>query len=223
MTPRPLLPLLAAALLAACGNQPPVPDWQMGAHGAAERATAAYLAGNDRVAEQEWRRARAELARTGRPDGLAQVELLRCAAQTASLVAEPCTAFDALRPDASAAQAAYADYLAGRATAQQAVLLPQAQRQAAAGAQAIAGIADPLPRLVAAAGALRAGRATAATADLAIETASGQGWRRPLLAWLLLRASQARAAGDAPLAAALQRRMAIVESGGAPAVQAPKN
>ncbi len=223
MTPRPLLPLLAAAMLAACGNQPPVPDWQIGAHGAAERASAAYLAGNDRVAEQEWRRARAELARTGRPDGLAQVELLRCAAQTASLVAEPCTAFDALRSDASAAQAAYADYLAGRATPQQAALLPQAQRQAAAGAQAIAGIADPLPRLVAAGAALRAGRATAATADLAIETASGQGWRRPLLAWLLLRASQARAAGDAPLAAALQRRIAIVESGGAPAVQAPKN
>lgn len=223
MTPRPLLPLLAAALLAACGNQPPVPDWQIGAHGAAERASAAYLAGNDRVAEQEWRRARAELARTGRPDGLAQVELLRCAAQTASLVAEPCTAFDALRPDASAAQAAYADYLAGQATAQQAVLLPQAQRQAAAGAQAIAGIADPLPRLVAAGAALRAGRATADTADLAIETASSQGWRRPLLAWLLLRASQARAAGDVPLAAALQRRIAIVESGGAPAVQAPKN
>ena len=223
MTIRPFLPLLAAAMLAACGNQPPVPDWQMGAHGAAERATAAYLAGNDRVAEQEWRRARAELARTGRPDGLAQVELLRCAAQTASLVAEPCTAFDALRPDASAAQAAYADYLAGRATAQQAALLPQAQRQAAAGAQAIAGIAEPLPRLVAAGAALRAAGATAATADLAIETASSQGWRRPLLAWLLLRASQARAAGDAPLAAALQRRMAIVESGGAPAVQAPKN
>ena len=48
--------------MAACGNQPPVPDWQQNAHGAAERASAAYLAGNDRVAAQEWQRARAELA-----------------------------------------------------------------------------------------------------------------------------------------------------------------
>ncbi|HRM49018.1 MAG TPA: hypothetical protein PK518_08615, partial [Alicycliphilus sp.] len=77
--------VLLAALLAACSNQPPVPDWQQNAHGAAERASAAYLAGNDRVAAQEWQRARAELARTGRPDALAQLELLRCAAQATSL------------------------------------------------------------------------------------------------------------------------------------------
>ncbi|HRM50480.1 MAG TPA: hypothetical protein PK518_16105, partial [Alicycliphilus sp.] len=71
--------------------------------------------------------------------------------------------------------------------------------------------------------ALRAGRATEATADLAISTASQQGWRRPLLAWLLLRVAQAQAAGDTVLAAALQRRIALIESGGAPAAQAPKN
>ena len=70
---------------------------------------------------------------------------------------------------------------------------------------------------------LRAGRATEATADLAISTASQQGWRRPLLAWLLLRVAQAQAAGDTVLAAALQRRIALIESGGAPAAQAPKN
>lgn len=212
------LPLcLAAALLAACSNQPPVPDWQTGAHGAAERASAAYLAGRERLAEQEWQRARAELARTGRPDALAQLELMRCAALTASLAAESCPAFEALRPDASPAQAAYADYLAGRATAEQRALLPHAQRQA------LAGIAEPLPRLVAAGAALRAGLATPATADLAIDTASAQGWRRPLLAWLLLRQQQARATGDTPLAEALQRRIAIVESGGASGPQAPKN
>lgn len=220
----PWLPaLLTAALLAACGNQPPVPDWQLNAHGAADRAQAAYLAGNDRVADQEWQRARAELARTGRPDALAQLELLRCAAQAASLAAAPCTAFDALRADASPAQVAYADYLAGRVTPQQAALLPATQRTAATNAQAIAGIDDPLARLVAAGAALRAGRATPATADVAIGTASSQGWRRPLLAWLLLRVAQAQAAGDAALAASLQRRVALIESGGAPAAQVPKN
>ena len=210
------LAVLLAALLAACGSQPPAPDWKINAHGAAERAQAAYLAGNDRVARQEWQRARAELARTGRPEALAQIELLRCAAQTASLVAEPCSAFEALRADATPAQAAYAAYLAGGATAQQLALLPEPQRAAATSGQAAAGIADPLSRLVAAGAALRAGRATPATADLAIDTAAEQGWRRPLLAWLLLRQQQALAAGDTPLAALLQRRVATVESGGAP-------
>ena len=70
---------------------------------------------------------------------------------------------------------------------------------------------------------LQAGRAGPLVIQQAVDTASAQGWRRPLLAWLLLRAAQAQAAGDTVLAAALQRRIALIESGGAPAAQAPKN
>ena len=48
---RGLAPALAV-VLSACAGKAPVPDWQMNAHGAAERATEAYLAGNTRVADQ---------------------------------------------------------------------------------------------------------------------------------------------------------------------------
>lgn len=219
----PLAALLAALLMTACGSRPPVPDWQMNAHGAAERATAAYLAGEDRVAQQEWARARAEVARTGRPGLLARVELMRCAAQTASLEDGACPAFEPLRPDAAPPELAYADYLAGRATPAQAALLPPAQRAAAASVDAIAAISDPLARLVAAGAAMQSGRATPQLLVLASDTAAAQGWRRPLLAWLLLRAQRAQAAGDTALADALRRRIAVIESGGAPAAQAPKN
>lgn len=209
------------ALLSACAGKPPVPDWQMNAHGAVERATEAYLSGNSRVADQEWARARAEVARTGRPDLLARVELMRCAAQVASLQMQPCEAFEPLRADAPPPEQAYADYLAGRATSDQGALLPQAQRAALASPQAIAAITDPLARLVAAGVALRAGRATPEVMALATETASAQGWRRPLLAWLLLRAERAGAAGDAALEGALRRRAAVVESGGTPVTKLP--
>src|SRR6218665_2929752 len=57
---------------------------------------------------------RAEIARPGRPELLARLELLRCAAQLASLVLQACDRFEALRPDAAAPEQAYADYLAGR-------------------------------------------------------------------------------------------------------------
>ena len=217
---RGLAPALAV-VLSACAGKAPVPDWQMNAHGAAERATEAYLSGNTRVADQEWTRARAEVARTGRPELLARVELMRCAAQVASLQLQPCTAFEPLRADAAPPEQAYADYLAGRATPAQAALLPEAQRAAAASPQSIAGIADPLARLVAAGAALRAGRATPEVMVLATDTASAQGWRRPLMAWLLLRAERAGAAGDSALEAALRRRVAVVESGGAPASAMP--
>ena len=206
-----------ALLLAACSSKPPVPDWQMNAQAAATKATEAYLSGNARVEQLEWERARAEVARTGRADLLARLELMRCAAQVASLVVVPCDRFDALRPDAPAPERAYADYLAGRVSQQQVPLLPEAQRKVAAAGEAatLASIEDPLSRLVAAGVLFQAGRASPAVVAAATETASAQGWRRPLLAWLLLQVQRAEAAGDAEAAAALRRRVGIVEQSAA--------
>ena len=206
-----------ALLLAACSSKPPVPDWQMNAQAAATKATEAYLSGNARVEQLEWDRARAEVARTGRADLLARLELMRCAAQVASLVVVPCDRFDALRPDAPAPERAYADYLAGRVSQQQVPLLPEAQRKVAAAGEAatLASIEDPLSRLVAAGVLFQAGRASPAVVAAATETASAQGWRRPLLAWLLLQVQRAEAAGDAEAAAALRRRVGIVEQSAA--------
>ena len=208
-----------ALALAACSSQPPAPDWQMNAHGAAQKAVQAYLSGENRVAALEFARARQETARTGQPALLAQVHLLECAAQVASLAMIPCSAFDALRPDASAAQTAYADYLAGVLAPQAAALLPPSQQAVALAtegnaATALAAIADPWSRLVAAGVLLRTGRASPHTMELATDTASAQGWRRPLLAWLLLQAQRAEQAGDTQTAGKLHRRIAVVEQGG---------
>ena len=89
--------LALAALVAACASSPPVPDWQGNARSAMDRAIAAYLSGDSAVADVEFRRARAEIARTGRTDLLARVELMRCAARVASLVFERCEGFERLR------------------------------------------------------------------------------------------------------------------------------
>ncbi len=209
----------AALLLAGCASKPPEPEWEMNAHGSAQKALEAYLSGNARVEKPEWERARAEVARTGRPDLLARLELLRCAAQVASLVVEPCTAFEALRQDAAAPERAYADYLAGRAlAAPDAALLPPAQRTVAtagSGGAALAAIEDPLSRLVAAGVLLQTGRADPAAIATATGTASAQGWRRPLMAWLLLQVQRAEAAGDKDAAERLRRRVAVVEQAAA--------
>lgn len=209
---------LAASLLAGCASKPPEPEWEMNAQGSSQKALDAYLSGNARVEKLEWERARAEVARTGRPDLLARLELLRCAAQVASLVAEPCTAFEALRQDAAGPERAYADYLAGKPlAAPEVALLPPAQRAVAtagAGSAVLAGIEDPLSRLVAAGVLLRAGRADPAAIATATDTASAQGWRRPLMAWLLLQVQRAEAAGDQEAADRLRRRVAVVEQAG---------
>jgi len=211
-----LLSIGCAFALAACSSQPLVPDWQMNAQGASQKAIEAYLSGNARVEKLEWDRARAEVARTGRPDLLARLELMRCAAQVASLVTEPCERFEALRADASAPDQAYADYLAGRVQAGQVALLPPAQRAVATAGHAatLAGIADPLSRLVAAGVLLQTGHASPAVITTATDTASAQGWRRPLMAWLLLQVQRAEAAGDTAAADALRRRVGVVEQSG---------
>ena len=214
------LPAAAAVLLTACASGPPPADWQVEAKGAMERSVAAYLEGNNRVEQAELARARAALASTGRADLLANAELRHCASRVASLVFEPCLAFDALRADATAAQRAYADHLRGQLQPQDAPLLPDAQRAAATGGTAaVAALADPLSQLVAAGLLLQSGQSTAPLANAAVNTASAQGWRRPLLAWLKLQADGAAQLGNVEEAARLQRRIALVE-GSAPAAAA---
>lgn len=202
-------------LLSACASGPPVPDWQMSAKSSMERTLAAYLSGNDRVAAQEFAKARSELASTGEFVLVARAELIRCAGQVASLVLDDCTGFEKLRQDAAAAEKAYADYLAGRIAPAQIALLPGAQQSVMSSADnaatAVAAIADPLSRLVAAGVLLRTGRATPSTLALAVETASAQGWRRPLLAWLGAQAMRAEKSGQLAEAERLRRRMDLVE------------
>jgi len=207
-----LLPAVLAAWLVACSSTPPPPDWEMNAQGALERAQDAYLSGEGRIEETEFARARSEVARTGRADLLARLELVRCATRVASLVFEPCTGFEAWQLDAAPPEQAYARYLQAQATAPDAALLPPQHRPLvaarAAGAQ-LAAVEDPLARLVAAGVLMRGNRADPQTIALAIDAASGQGWRRPLLAWLGVQAQRAQQAGDTAELERIRRRMQL--------------
>lgn len=202
-----------ALLLAGCAGGPPVPDWQVNTHGALAAHTAAWLAGRDRVAAQELAIARREAGRTGSAEPLARVELTACAARIASLDEADCPAVQPLLRDVGAEARTYADYLAGRWDGLDRARLPPAQRGVPVAADALAHlrtIEDPFARLVAAALLLRAGRLPPAGIALAIDTASAQGWRRPLLAWLGFDRDRLRTAGDDEAAAERQRRIDYV-------------
>ncbi len=211
--------LAGTLLLAACSSAPAPPIWQGDAKDALDRANAAFLQGDSRVALAEMTRVRRAISGTGRADWLAHAELAHCAAQVASLVLEPCSAFEALRADATPAQSAYAGYLSGQikagTPAAAVALLPPAQQSLAtrtdSDAAALKSIADPLSRLVGAAVWLQKGQASPAVMDVAIETASQQGWRRPLLAWLGVQTLRAQQAGNTAELERLRRRMALVE------------
>ena len=205
---------VVAIVLAGCASGPKPADWQLESKGAMERAVAAYLEGNSRVEAAELARARLEISSTGRVDLLARAELLSCASRVASLVFEPCAGFEKLRQDAPPAERAYADYLAGKLQPQDINLLPKTQQISAQAAisrvqPAIESIADPLAKLVAAGTALQAGNASPALVQAAVDAASGQGWRRPLLAWLGIQLKLAEASGNRLEAERTQRRIAL--------------
>jgi hypothetical protein len=181
---------LAFTLLSACGGAPPAPEWQANAAGALQSFQHRYLTGDSKGAEDEFARARFELTATGKADLVARAELVRCAAQVASLVFEPCKGFEALRDGAGREELAYADYLEGK------VSRPASN--------------EPLARLVSYGVQLRTGGIDPQGIAAAVDIASTQGWRRPLLAWLGVQLKRAQDAGDSETAARLKRRIELV-------------
>jgi hypothetical protein len=182
--------LAALALLAGCASGPPPADWQLESYAAAKAFQKNYLEGASRVAESDFARLKRELSATGRLDLEARAELLRCALRAASLEFDDCPGFGKLRPYAGPEEVAYAEYLAGRAT------------RAAAD--------EPLSRLVSLGIQFKSAKATPENIVAAVDIASAQGWRRPLLAWLGVEEKRAEAAGDSAALERIRRRIALV-------------
>ena len=184
------LVFLPAFLLSACASGPPPADWQLNSYAAMNAYQQHYLKGDTRSAELEFARLRNELSATGRPGLVARAELVRCALRAASLEFDNCPGFEALRSDAEPEELAYADYLAGRSER--------------------AADEDALSRLVFSGIRFNTGKVTPQTIAAAVELASAQGWRRPLLAWLGVQEKRAEAAGDREALERIRRRIALV-------------
>lgn len=205
-----------ALVMAGCSSNPPPPDWQTNAHSALRDFSQAYLVGNNRVANLEFERAKGEITSTGRADLLARAELVRCAARAASLEIDRCTGFETLAKDAGTPERAYAAFLIAQLAEADVAALPEqyramaAAKDAASKNAALAAIKDPFSRLVGASVLLQAGQLAPAGITVAVNAASDQGWRRPLLAWLGVQLKRAQAAGDGEAADSIQRRIGLV-------------
>jgi hypothetical protein len=213
---------LASLLLAACASGPVPPTWQANAHAALARYPAAYFSGERRLASADLALARRDVARTGRPDLLARVELSVCAvhiAALATLADDDCSPYQRFAVDASPDDQAYAQFLRGHWAGLDSGRLPESYRallsagdDAGAATAALAEIASPLSRLIAAGVLLRRAQLTPAGLELAIETASTQGWSRPLLAYLGVQLQTAEKASDSASSERIKRRINTISS-----------
>lgn len=215
MSARDVLILGLAVVIGGCGAKQPLP-WQAGAHDALQRYTQNYLQGETRLAARDLAEARAHTGATGRLDLMARTELIRCALGVAALDFAACEAFEPLRDAAAAEDRAYADFLSGDWAKLDAGALPERYRalararDAAAQNLAVKAIEDPLSRLVASGALFRGGRLAPEGVAAAAQTASSQGYRRPLLAYLEVQAKLAQQDGDAAALEHIRRRIELV-------------
>lgn len=214
-----------AVFISACASTP-VADWQIASANALRQGVDAFLSGLDKVAQVEFDRAQRETRRSGDPDLIARTDLLRCAAQLAALEFADCSQAAGLA-DATASTQAYARHLMATASAADWPLLPEAQRgvarhhSAPAQAAAIKDIDAAWSRLVAAGVLWRRGQGSAEVAEIAVQTASAQGWSRALAVWLRAWKSALEQAGQTEAAALAQRRLDLLLT--PPAAATPPN
>lgn len=208
--------LLTAAILDGCGGGPPQPDWKLEARASLEAYQRHLLRGEGRAAEVEWRRALLALSATGQPVEVARANLVRCGLAAASADVTACPGPLQDEAELTAAEGAYARLVTGRLAPGEARALPERYRAVAQApdpamrVRALSSMGDPLSRLVAAGALLRAGLLPRQGVDLAVDTASAEGMRRPLAAWLGLQARAADEAGDPVAAARARRRLDLV-------------
>ena len=209
---------MAAAMVLACAGcaVTPAPAWKTDTRDALDGFISAYLAGNLREADRYFRDARHAVAGTGRADLVARVELIRCAIGTAALDVDACSASEASEADLAGEDRAYAAFLAGRIDPARAAKLPGQYQPVArahdtdARVKALGHIKDPVSRLIAAGALFRAGNLSPEGVATAVDTASEQAWRNPLLAYLNVQMKLAEAGGDSAMHETLRKRIELV-------------
>ncbi|WP_124950039.1 hypothetical protein [Sulfuriferula thiophila] len=213
-----LLSLILLSTLAACGGGPTVPDWKIDTQTAIARYTQYYLEGRSKLADASFAKSRAATASTGDIAAVGHLELVKCGVHIAALDLSACQPYTALAvTDTTQTDAAYYRFIQGdwqgldstSLPPQYAALLKNPTASAEEVNQILLNISDPLSRLVASGVTIQRKQFNQKTLQIATDTAASQGWRRPLLAYLLL---QQKNLTDPVQLQQIKSRIEIVES-----------
>lgn len=213
-----LLSLMLLSTLAACGGGPTVPDWKIDTQTAIVRYTQYYLEGRSKLADASFAKSRAATASTGDIAAVGHLELVKCGVHIAALDLSACQPYTALAvTDTTHTDAAYYRFIQGdwqgldsaSLPAQYVPLLKKPTASAEEVNQMLLSITDPLSRLVASGVMVQRKQFNQKTLQIATDTAASQGWRRPLLAYLLL---QQKNLTDPVQLQQIKSRIEIVES-----------
>jgi predicted small lipoprotein YifL len=204
-------------LLAGCGGKTPPPDWKVDSADLIERYKKHELRGENILAERYFQQAVNAAGSAGQVAETARLWLVRCAVRRASLDDDDCSEYVELaKLETTDEDRAYYQFITLDWNGVEASRLPKHYAALLAGpadkrlAQ-VAAVDAPLSRLLAASLVVQRGEADDALLALATETASAEGWKRPLLVYLKLAEKRASEREDAAALADIQARIRLIE------------
>ena len=204
-------------LLAGCGGKTLPPDWKVDSADLIERYQKHELRGENILADRYFQQAVHAAGSAGQVAETARLWLVRCAVRRASLDDDDCSEYVELaKLETTDEDRAYYQFITLDWSGLDASRLPKHYAALVAGAAdkrhaQVAGISAPLSRLLAASLVVKRGEADDALLSLATETASAEGWKRPLLVYLKLAEKRASERQDEAALAAIQARIRLVE------------
>jgi len=181
-------------MLIGCGAGKPAPGWLSAGSSQLENYKKHYLGGQDKIAALEFNDALKEIKQSGDLEILARSHLIRMALQTATL--QDLTDADYLKIEAvqpSPVNGNFYAFLQGKVAQVDEKLLPEQYlgllatlRRSGEGERlpAIEQIKDPLSQLIALGILVRLGQDNEVLLQKAIAIASGEGWKKALIAYL---------------------------------------
>jgi hypothetical protein len=205
-------------MLVSCGGGPKVPDWKKDSASLIEKYKKAELKGENLRAEHYFQQALDAAGSAGKLGETARLHLVRCATRQASLDFEACNGYrDHARFGTDPEDEHYYLFLTNQWDRLDSGKLPAQYRafvksgDPAKTPAALQGISDPLSRLIALSLVVARKQADDAVLNLAADTASEQGWRKPLLVYLKLLEGRAAMRDDKDGLQKIRARIRLVE------------
>lgn len=215
-----ILIFLTALMIASCASTADVPAWKDKAWRYLEDYKSLFLAGKEDAAEPHFVKATREMAAGNDVQLLMTAYLTKCALHAASLERFETTDFArAYRLEPNPANMAYCHFLKGNFSAVDLNVLPAryagivkaaTARDAVLAARELGAMDDPLSRLVACGVWVKYLPYDENILQTAIGTASANGWRRPLWAYLETLQAYYLERGDTGKAEAVKLRLDVI-------------